>query len=181
MKKLLKFRFLPVLLVVTLAVTGMSGQEKKQGEVPRNRIIVGGGVGLQFGTITLIDVSPILGYKVTERFVPGIGLTYQYYKDTRWVPEYETNIYGGSVFARYYLWQDLFAHAEYQILSYEKLINVYGEKERVNVPGLLVGGGYRQWIGNNFAATIVILFNLNETIDSPYQNPIFRIGFQAGL
>lgn len=150
-------------------------------EQPQNRIVVGGGLGLQFGTITLIDVSPTIGYKVTEKFIPGIGINYQYYKDTRFEPDYETNIFGGSVFARYYLWENLFAHAEYQKLSYEQLLWPSNEKQRVTVDSYLVGGGYRQWIGRNFAATIVVLFNLNETIDSPYSNPIFRIGFQTGF
>ena len=171
-----KIQFIVIVFMVLFTTSLISAQEIRQKEKPQNRVILGGGLGLQFGTVTVIDVSPIIGYKVTERFIPGIGFSYQYYKDTRWIPDYETSIYGGSVFARYYLWQDLFAHAEYQILSYERY-----DGERVDVPGLLVGGGYRQWIGRNFAATIVVLFNLNETIDTPYQNPVFRIGFQAGL
>ncbi len=150
-------------------------------EKPQNRIVVGGGLGLQFGTITMIDISPTIGYKVTERFMPGIGINYQYYKDTRFEPDYETNIIGGSVFARYYLWENLFAHAEYQRLGYDQLLYPSKEKERVTVDSYLIGGGYRQWIGGNFAATIVVLFNLNESIDSPYSNPIFRLGFQTGF
>lgn len=178
----MKVRFFIIIVAVFfMPLSCIHAQEFEQNdEVPQNRIIVGGGLGLQFGSVTLIDVSPIVGYKVSKRFVPGVGITYQYYKDTRFGYNYETSIYGGSVFARYYIWQDLFAHAEYQVLSYEKL-NVNFEKERISVPGVLVGGGYRQWIGGSFAATIMVLFNLNETIDSPYENPIFRIGFQAGL
>ena len=141
----MKVRICIIVIIAAFLSTPMHGiyaQEFQQNdEVPQNRIIVGGGLGLQFGSVTLIDISPMIGYKVTKRFVPGIGITYQYYKDTRFGYNYETSIYGGSVFARYYIWQDLFAHAEYQVLSYEKL-NVHFEKERISVPGVLVGGGY---------------------------------------
>jgi len=44
-----------------------------------SRWLIGGGIGAQFGTITLVEVSPTIAYRVTDRFIPGIGLTYQYY------------------------------------------------------------------------------------------------------
>ena len=45
----------------------------------------------------------------------------------------------------------------------------------------LVGGGYRQQIGGNAAMNLMVLWNLNDTYDSPYTNPIIRIGFSAGF
>jgi hypothetical protein len=44
-----------------------------------------------------------------------------------------------------------------------------------------VGGGYNQRIGGNTAMYIMILWNLNDTPNSPYVNPIIRVGFSAGL
>lgn len=170
------------LVLVLLFITGLHAQDKKnEKEVPRSRIVLGGGLGLQFGNITLIDISPIVGYKVTERFLVGLGFTYQYYRHKYQDPfldiNYETNIYGGSVFARYYVWKDLFGQAEYQYLTYKP----YLMDNRVDVNSYLVGGGYRQRLSRNFAATIILLFDLSESMYSIYQNPIFRIGFQAGI
>ncbi len=154
--------------------------DQKEKSNLRNRFIIGGGLGLQFGTITLIDVSPVIGYRITERFVAGIGGTYQYYKENfndPTYPDYSANIYGGSIYARYYVWRDLFGHAEYQYLTYTP----WNKDVRVDVNSYLLGAGYRAWLGNNFAATIVVLFDLNEGMYSLYQNPIMRIGFQVGI
>ncbi len=154
-------------------------EEEEEKEKLENRFIIGGDFGLQFGTITLVNVSPMFGYRITKNFMTGLGFMYQYYscKDHPYYMDYQTNIYGGSIFARYYIWNDLFAHAEYQLLSYEP-----PDKDKpVNVNSYLIGAGYRQWISNKFAAVIMVLFNLNENMYSPYSNPIIRIGFQGGL
>lgn len=164
--------------VIGQEYTGENEEEEKL----ENRFIIGGDFGMQFGTITLINVSPMFGYRITKNFTAGLGFMYQYYryKDHPYYnydDDYKTNIYGGSIFARYYVWNDLFAHLEYQLLNYEPL----AEDKPVNVNSYLIGAGYRQWISNNFAAVIMVLFNLNETMYSPYSNPIIRIGFQGGL
>ena len=52
---------------------------------------------------------------------------------------------------------------------------------RDNITSLMVGGGYAQPIGSNAALTLMILWNLTEEQYSPYQNPIFRLGFAAGF
>jgi hypothetical protein len=46
---------------------------------------------------------------------------------------------------------------------------------------IFLGGGYRQWIGEKAFMSLSILWNVNETPYSPYSNPIFRIGFGAGI
>ena len=92
-----------------------------------------------------------------------------------------------AFFSRYYLFffQDLFLHAEYEALNYEQVyINNFYEvdhKERVWVNSLFVGGGYRQWVGQNAFIGITVLWNLLDNLDSPYNNPIFRIGVGVGL
>jgi hypothetical protein len=52
---------------------------------------------------------------------------------------------------------------------------------RTNVFGLYVGGGYRQPLGENSSLNILLLYNLNQDRNSPYQNPIVRIGFGFGI
>ena len=67
----------------------------------RERIFVGGFIGLQFGTQTAINISPLAGFRITERLSAGMGGTYQYFND-RWLGEsYVTHVYGGSLFARF--------------------------------------------------------------------------------
>jgi hypothetical protein len=44
-----------------------------------------------------------------------------------------------------------------------------------------VGGGYRQNLGEHVALQVAILYNLNQTRLSPYNNPFFSIGIVGGL
>lgn len=146
----------------------------------KDRLYFGGYLGLQFGTITLIDVSPLVGIMITERFSTGLGLTYQYYKHNYSGYKYSTNIFGGRVNARYYIFKNFFGQAEYELLNFDAYIDPFNT-ERVNVHSYLIGAGYRQWISYKAFASFVILWNLNETNLSPYTNPVIRIGFGVGL
>ena len=159
----------------------------------RERIFFGGNFGLQLGTITNIELSPLVGYKITPDFSAGTGIRYEYYKSTGkygYSPSYRTFIYGSSVFTRYMFLRDLgdklrlgtgsalFAHAEYEVLSLEKKIfeYPYTEEGRFFIHSVLVGGGLFQPVGRRGGVLFMVLWNLNESYDSPYSNPIMRVG-----
>ncbi|MCK4664291.1 MAG: hypothetical protein KAT68_15590 [Bacteroidales bacterium] len=148
----------------------------------KERIFFGGNLGLQFGTITYIDISPFVGYKIADNLESAIGITYQYYNDRRYTGNVlSTSIYGGKVFIRYIFVENIFAHAEYEILSLEtkyfKVMPSANEKKRFLLNNILIGGGYRQKIGQKSFITFTILWNINENINSPYNNPVMRIGY----
>lgn len=142
----------------------------------REHIFTGGNFGLQFGTITLVDLSPLIGYKITPKFSAALGVTYTYLKDNRYNPAYSTNIYGARVIGRYFILENLFAHAEYEALNGEWIYN-----KRFTIYNVLAGGGYRQSITDHLFFDALLLWNFNKSIYSPYQNPIIRIGFNIGL
>lgn len=144
------------------------------------RLFVGGSFGLQFGSITLVDVSPMVGYRITDRLAVALGGTYQFYSENFNSYSYSTHIFGGRAWLRYYVFQNFFAHAEYELLSYEPYYPVF-ETDRVNVNSYLIGGGYTQWIGQKAFMSLMVLWNLNETNYSLYRNPIVRVGFGVGL
>lgn len=151
-----------------------------------DRLVFGGNLGLQFGTETIIDISPVVGYKITEKLIGGVGAKYLYYKTELLINgnlyKYSTNIYGGSVFGRYYLTPEFYAHTEYEILNLEVPDDfVYGKLVRRNITSFLVGGGYRQPLGDRASIGITLLYNLTEDRYSPYQNPILRVGFGFGF
>jgi hypothetical protein len=52
---------------------------------------------------------------------------------------------------------------------------------RDNIVSVLAGGGYAQPIGERSALVMMLLWNFTEDQYSPYENPIFRIGFNAGF
>ncbi len=153
---------------------------KKEDKIPfTERLTYGGNFGLQFGDWTLINISPMVGYKFSERFIAGPGVIYQY-QSFKGLGSY--NMYGGKVFGRAVLFDNVFAHTEYELLNTPKFNYSSGEIEngRLNISSLFVGGGYRFMIGDYSSLDAMLLFNLNESIYSPYANPIIRIGFSGG-
>jgi hypothetical protein len=147
-----------------------------------DRVFIGGNLGLQFGDLTFVDISPLVGYRVTDQLAVGIGGTYIYYRYRDFYGEFKTNIYGGRLFGRYYFIEELFGHVEYEILNLERPDDFnYNQLRRANITSIFVGGGYRQYIGERAALELMALYNLTEEPYSPYSNPIFRVGIVAGF
>ena len=173
-----------------LLISDPASAQQEPGKSFADRLFFGGNLGLQFGNTTYIDVSPLVGYKVTEKFHAGIGATYIYESSkirftNSSIMRFETSHYGGRLFGRYYVWENLFAHAEYEYLNlgwpdYNSTSNKI-EIQRENINSIFIGGGYAQPIGSNVAFLIMALWNVNEGVNSPYVNPLFRFGIVAGF
>lgn len=213
---------LPLLLLLLALSTPYSASAQTQDTVssltakPQNpdsfwrRVKLGGLVGFQFGSITGITVSPEASVRTVDQLFVGLRLIYQYYnyKNYFWddmsqqYMSYESSVYGGGIYLRYYLGSlfqgflaNLFAHVEYEYLSYTipyssspagRIYDPYGNryvpgKSVVEVNSFFVGGGYRQPLGSRVGIDFMILFNLNDSYSSPYSNPIFRFGVGVGL
>ncbi len=159
-------------------------REFSQGSKPsfKDRVYFGGSFGAQFGDITFVELSPVMGFMIKRNLSAGVGITYRYYKDNR--TDYTTNIYGGRLFARQnitFMKLPLFLYAEYEYLGYEYLVDTNPDgsfnTRRVWVPGLLIGGGYYQRIGNRAGFMVAILWNvIYDDRYTPYRNPVVRVG-----
>ena len=191
------------------SIPSLSSKPQRQDNFWR-RVSVGGNLGFQVGTVTGITLSPEVRIRAVDQLNVGFRFIYQYYytknyfynTDTREDLPYKSNVYGGGIYLRYYLSSifdsflgNIFAHTEYEYLSYiqpyvmspgGKIVDPYGNTYRpgnsvIEVNSIFVGGGYRQPIGNRVSMDLMILFNLNDTYNSPYSNPIFRLGVGVGL
>lgn len=153
---------------------------KKKGSFDASRLRFGGGIGASFGNITYIDLSPTVGYMITENFIAGITGRYIYYEEK--IPGYKfsTNMYGGGVYTEYFILQNITLHAEYELLNMEDLRH-FERNRRINVSSLLLGGGYRMLIGNRSFASILLLYNVLEDENSVYRNPIIRVNIGVGF
>jgi len=169
-------------------------QEKSSPDKPQhdkdffnwNDAFVGGSFGAQFGSVVFVNASPNFGYYFTDNIVGGIGATYMFLHDKRLANNLKMHVYGGRLFGRYHIIEGLFAHAEYEVLRQQVVledVNVTTNQERdgVTVPSLLLGAGYSQSLGGRSSFNIMILFNVLESDNSLYSNPIFRAGFNIGL
>ena len=141
-----------------------------------DKVYVGGGLGLQFGAITLVNIAPDIGYKITERYSAGVGVRYMYFADNRYTPPFTLNIYGASVFNRFIVTDFFFLHAEYEVLNGPW--NQSFPNTRFNLNNVWVGGGLRQG-GDGASLFITGLWNLNDEGYLP--NPQIRMGIAIGL
>ena len=142
-----------------------------------DRLAPGGNFSLQFGTITYIEVSPMVGYRFTDKFTAGPGFTYRYFKIRNYSA---SSIYGPRAFARYVIGRQFFVQTEYEHLSVQFPTGDPQEPMvREWVPGLFVGGGLFQPIGERAGFMIGAFYNLNhDNLRSPYNSPwVFNAGF----
>lgn len=190
--------FLPLLSLIFIAFGSnmTSAQENLQDKKPgfADKLVYGGNFGLQFGSLTLIDLSPVIGYRLTPKLETGLGFTWKYYKYRNyWINpntgqqyDLKSNIAGGSVYARYHIFKNVFAHTEFEQLRY-KYTNYYfngavmeKDEQVANITSVFVGGGYRQSFNRNSYFYIMALWNLTEDAMSPYNNPLIRMGVIVG-
>ncbi len=185
----MKFPFLLALLLFSTAVLAQWGEETLSNKPsPKERIFVGGGLGASFNSYAdFVSVSPIIGYRVSQRFAPGIGFQYRYTSYKTFNPKLTTDDYGVSLFARYTLYGPLFLHAEFEHLNYEFPGTVPGETLRKDFNSLLAGGGFFQPVGRNAGFFAVALYNFSYQNSYnysyyPYSSPlILRVGITAGF
>jgi hypothetical protein len=178
----------------------------QRGKFDPSRLVFGGGFGLSIGGVTSIAVSPIVGYRVTEHFTAGVGLSYQYLRikdySTVEIPQtspvqYETkpltaHLYAPSVWARHTIWKNVFAHTEYQhnFVSLSRYVNDYKqvipvvveEKLKVNQGALWVGAGIRQPISDKVSFIFIALYDVLPDTYGLFTGRLdFRFGINAGF
>lgn len=175
-----KILFLSVLLVLA-NIMYAQGEIKKKRSLS-DKVFFGAGLGMQFGTITAIEVSPTIGYIPVDKLYLGLRGTYEYYKNNQAVYDNNsTSIYGGSLFATYAFYQNFLLYGEYEMLSLESAyfdpFYVQGDKERFLLKTPLIGAGYMQPLGGRSKVMLLLLWNLDETYGLYYDNPIMRISF----
>ncbi len=147
-----------------------------------DKMYFGGNIGASFGTVTQYSLHPYAAYKFTPQFSIGGKYIYEYLKDKRYTPSYETSNYGGSVFTRYRLFKPLYVHVEYQVLNSEVYTDDFNT-ERIWVPFLFVGGGYSHKLGSNAWLNMQVLFDVLQDPNSPYEEwePSFSVGVGFGF
>ena len=164
-------------------------QTAKEGTPPfKERLFFGGNFGLQFGTITDIQVSPEVGYWLLPRVAVAVGPTYRYYKDL----DVATALYGGKGYIQFVIIQDLnsfipmgvhtgiFLHTEDELLSLKSSFWKFPlpyTSDRFYVNTVLVGGGISQQLGRRASLNFMVLWPLNDSGYSIYSKPEIRISF----
>jgi hypothetical protein len=140
-----------------------------------------------FGTITDIQVSPVIGFWILPRLAVAAGPSYRYYKD-----RYSgTTIYGGKGYLQFVVIQDInsvipvgvhtgvFFHIEDELLSLKTSFwkSPPYSTDRFYVNTVLAGGGLSQQIGRRSSLDFMVLWPLNDSDYGIYSKPEIRISF----
>jgi hypothetical protein len=158
------------------------------------RLVFGGDFGFSFGnSSSVINISPLIGYRITEKFTAGVGFSYLNLRG-RTLGTYGTTVnyqlYGARVYGRYQFFENIFAHAEYEYLNvpYSSNSSTLTRVElRAWLPMMWLGVGYRMPLGERSAFVVYAAYNVlhansyyrnDGVVYSPYASPItVRTGF----
>jgi len=177
-----------VLIMLILSFSLTYGQQvRKQAPPLKERLFFGGNIGLQFGTYTNIDVSPIIGMWVLPRIAVAAGPNFRFYKD----PYGNTTMYGAKAYTEIIFLQDLnnllpigihlglFLHGEWEGLSLESAYfkPAPNDTGRFMLNTFLAGGGIRQPLGQRSAMNITFLWAFDDSGYGIYGNPEIRVSF----
>ena len=181
-----------ITLACLLMVITVSGQDQVRPEQEKNpplrqRLFFGGSIGLQFGTVTNIEVAPVAGAWLLPRIAVGAGPSFQYYRD----PFGNTVIYGGRAMLQLSLIRDLnnvipvglnagiFIEGEYEALSLEK--SFFNSSAtgggRFFYDSFLAGAGISQPTGKRSFMNLKFLWSLTGNEYGLYDTPEIRIEF----
>jgi outer membrane protein assembly factor BamA len=167
-------------LYLALVFYGFFGQSQNLSD----KIFFGGGAGFSLSSNqTNITVTPMIGYKITQRLMSGVSGTYQYVKIKQ--PSRTVNNYGGSLFSIYQLNSFLFAQAEYERLSFEYFTDPFFEQRtRSTYNSMLVGLGTFSSLGGRSSFWLTAMYNLlyDSNEPGPYNSPwVIRAGVGVGI
>lgn len=200
--------FLLIASIVSLYAKAQD-EEERSGGFKKENLFTGGTVTASFSNgVTVLGISPLFGYKITNWADAGLvfNLNYTSIRDYRQFDDkLKQTVKGVGVFTRLYPVRFLFLQAQYEKNFTTQryvpspnlpLYNPY--KETVNSNSLLVGAGFAQGRqkGSNTFFYLALLFDVLKEQYSPYVDvaidpntgyrsiraiPIIRGGVNIGL
>ena len=153
--------------------------KKEKNDDWKKKITYGGNFQVQFGTVTYVYLSPTIGYLPFKKCNVGIGIIYNYISiNSPGYQRFSQSIFGGHSYLRYFLKPNFFVQGQYDKLLQPNLYNIFDPHRKIWVDYALIGGGYSQPIGEQFAFNTSIMYNLTPQRLSIYPSRyIIQIGF----
>jgi hypothetical protein len=169
----IRYFIIPIFLLFATVAFAQKGELAIDNESNwQDRIYFGGGMGLSGGSgYTMISLSPIVGYMISNRLSGGIGVTYQYYKSG----DFSDNRYGGQVFLRMNVISPIFLYGSYEFINYATGFTLDGP--RATASRLPLGVGISQPIGRRSSINMIAAY---DVIHDPnvYASPwVFSVFF----
>ena len=166
----------------------------------KNKLIFGGNLSADFGRFNdRLEIMPTIFKQLTSNFYIGVGVTFSYYQQESTSFLYEndsveefksktkTTYLGVNLLLQYYPFKmkkeflnNLFLTSEMEFLKGKgKYKDAFvNEQFNTNNTTFFLGLGYKHELSEKISIKTSLLFKLNNEKDSPYRNPIFRIGLE---
>ena len=196
----MKNRFLlTIICLFGLLLSSAVGQEEPEPEeepkrgFDKEKLFFGGNFALNFGNITIINISPQVGYRFNRYLAAGIGINgayvsqrTQYYNGSTYSRE-NYGVVGLNIFGRIYPIEQLFLHAQPEMNYTWSKLKVYGPPDETFnragkiVPSILVGAGAAIPAGRG-AFIVMVQYDILHNDRTPYGDRIFyNFGYNFGF
>jgi hypothetical protein len=190
-------KMLLLMILANLFCIGVKAQEEvpveKQG-FDRSRLFAGGNFALNFGNITIVNISPQVGYRFNRFLAAGVGLNAQY-SSFKTVNAYDGSTYsrenygvaGLNIFGRFYPIQQVLVQLQPEANYVWGKVKYYDPREEFKlkgkiVPSLLAGAGAAIPMGGAGAFIIMAQYDLLQSDRTPYGDKIFfNFGYNFGF
>jgi hypothetical protein len=186
-----------VLMLTTLLMQDLQAQDdapvEKEG-FDRSRLFGGGSFILNFGDITIINISPQVGYHFNRYFAAGVGINGQYSSfktingyDGSTLSREEYGVAGLNVFGRFYPIQQVILQVQPEANYVWGKVKYYDTNQEYKldgkiIPSLLLGAGGAIPMGRSGALNILAQYDILQNDRTPYGNKVFfSFGYNFGL
>ena len=155
----------------------------------RDKLVLGGDFRFTLGSQIGVGIAPIVGYKITDNFFAGVRVGYSYDREVidyidlpagSTTNVFKSNVYSGSIWARYLFWESIFLHTEfaYNIFGtyYENSQTGLYEPITIESPSILFGVGFRQPISDRVSFNTTVLY---DVLNDPYS--YYQLGGKGGF
>lgn len=167
--------------------TDMSTAKRRnsfQGRPVDEKIILGGNFDIQMSHPVLIDLAPLVGFRLNKKLSIGLGGTYRVdltFDSKSLNTQYDTKVYGFNSFLSYDIVNRFFVYGQYDYLSKKEQDQDVAEEVQTWEPGFMAGIGRSFRVHTKITGTVMLLYNVVESnIKSPFGNRFqVRFGFQT--
>lgn len=158
----------------------------------RNKLFIGGQFALNFGNITIINVSPQLGYRFNRFLAAGAGVNGQYSSFRRRFANGQTasreqyGVAGLNVFGRVYPIQQILLQVQPEANYTWGKVRDFSIQQEYRLPGqivpsVLLGAGGVIPAGRG-AFLAMVQYDILQNARSPYGNrPFYNFGYNMGF
>jgi hypothetical protein len=188
-----KYLTLAVCLAFSVILIAQEVPEEEQKGFQKERLFFGGNFGLTFGDYTLINVSPQIGYRFTERLAAGMGINMQYvsfkerdFRTNNILYKTSQGVAGLNVFGRAYPIKQFFVQLQPELNYIFGKQTYFQPREEFKmdaeiVPSVLAGGGMAI-PGGRGAFLVSIFYDVLQHKNSPYgRKPVYTFGYNIGF